>query len=282
MSDRVRELSITMLADNSIASGEGVLAEHGLSMLVEADSRQLLFDVGQSGIFLGNAARLGIDLALARRVVLSHGHYDHAGALPLLLAAFGPREIVAHPDVFTPKYARRRGRKPRQIGLGLDPHDLMRRGAVLSLESGAQQLLPGVITTGPIDRTTDFEDIPSHFAVEVGGRMRRDEFAEEQAIAISTRKGLVVLVGCSHRGVVNTLRHAMQLTGVERIHAVIGGTHLGPADEERIRRTIQEFRRLGIAHAVACHCTGFRASVRLAATLGDVFDPGGVGYRFEL
>jgi len=282
MPERARDLTVTMLADNLVGSGEGVLAEHGLCMLVESDNRHLLFDVGQSGIFLGNAARLGIDLALARKVVLSHGHYDHTGGLPLLLAAFGPREIIAHPDVFTPKYARRRGRKPREIGLGHGPHDLMRRGAVLSLESGSQELLRGVFTTGPIARSTDFEVIPSHFAVEVNGHTQKDQFEEEQAIIVNTRRGLVVLVGCSHRGVVNTLRHAMQLTGVERIHAVIGGTHLGPADEHQIGRTIEEFRRLDIARVVACHCTGFRASARLAAELGDVFDPGGVGYRFDL
>jgi len=282
VSDRVRELAVTILADNYVAAGEGVLAEHGLSLLVSADGRSLLFDVGQSGVFIGNAARLGLDLSPARQVVLSHAHYDHVGALPSLLATFGPRELVAHPDIFTKKYARRRGHKPREIGLPNGPQDLVRRGAVLRLDSHPREILPGVLVTGTIARTTDFETIPSHFAVKSGQRMVRDRFPEEQSIAIRTRKGLVVLVGCSHRGLINTVRHAIQIAGQKRVHAVIGGTHLGPAGEEQLDKTIAELRRLRIPQVVACHCTGFWAAARLAAALGSAFNPGGVGYRFTL
>jgi 7,8-dihydropterin-6-yl-methyl-4-(beta-D-ribofuranosyl)aminobenzene 5'-phosphate synthase len=282
MNGRVRELSVTILADDLVAGGPEVLAEHGLSMLVEADGRSFLFDVGQSGVFLGNAAKLGLDLTGARRVVLSHAHYDHTGALAMLLSTHGPRSLVAHPDIFTPKYARRRGRKPRAIGLPWGPHELMRLGAELSLEHGAQEVVPGAVTTGPIARTTEFETIPSHYAVRAGDRIRQDRFEDEQAVVIHTRKGLVMLVGCSHRGLVNAVRHAMGQTGDDRVHAVIGGTHLGSADDQQVDKTIAEFGRLGVAHVVACHCTGFHAAARLAHALGDVFDPGGVGYRFQL
>ncbi len=281
MRDRVRQLRVTILADNLAAGGEGVLAEHGLSLLVEADGQSLLFDVGQSGIVLGNAARLGLDLTRAHSVVLSHGHYDHTGALPLLLAALGPKEIIAHPALFQGKYARRRRAKPRPIGFPGGRDALAERGAALNLDAEPRALLPGVMTSGEIARTTDFETIPAYFAVRAGRGMRKDEFADEQALAIRTRKGLVVLVGCSHRGVVNALRHAAALTGEERIHAVIGGTHLGPASDEQVERTIEEFENLGVERVVACHCTGFRAAARLAEALGDRFDPGGVGYQFK-
>lgn len=282
MTDRVRELSVTILADNYASFGKGALAEHGLSLLAEADGNSFLLDVGESGVFMGNAARLGLDLAPARKVVLSHAHYDHTGALPLLLAAHGPREIIGHPDLFTAKYVRQRGKRPREIGLSPSPEELIRRGAVLSLDSEPQDLFPGIQTTGPIERVTDFETIPWQFAARVGERMRRDSFAEEQAVIIRTRKGLVVLVGCSHRGVVNALRHAIKVTGEERVYAVIGGTHLGPASEEQLQKTIAELRRLEVAHIVACHCTGFWAAARLASAFGSAFNPGGVGYRLTL
>jgi 7,8-dihydropterin-6-yl-methyl-4-(beta-D-ribofuranosyl)aminobenzene 5'-phosphate synthase len=139
-----------------------------------------------------------------------------------------------------------------------------------------------VVTTGPIPRLTQFESIPSYFAVRSGGRFQRDRFEEEQAIVITTRQGLVVLVGCSHRGVVNTLYRAVELAGDTRVLAVIGGTHLGAASQEQIEQTIGALRELDVGTTVACHCTGFRAAARLAAALGDRFDPGGVGYRFTL
>jgi len=282
MRDCVNRLVVTILSDNLVAAGEGVLGEHGLCMHVEAEGRAFLFDTGQSGIFLGNAARIGIDLAPAGTVVLSHGHYDHTGALPLLLAAFGPHEIVAHPAVFAGKYARRRGITPRRIGTRLGPDELARRGAVLRLDTQARELLPGLLTTGPIERTTDFESIPSTFAVKVGARMRKDEFEDEQGLIVRTREGLVVIVGCSHRGVINTVRHAIKLTGESRVCAVIGGTHLGAAEPPQVERTIEEVRALGVQRLVACHCTGFGASAALRAALGDGFSPGGVGFALEV
>ncbi|MBE9565605.1 MAG: MBL fold metallo-hydrolase [Proteobacteria bacterium] len=282
MTSRVGKLAVTVLSDNCVASGEGLLAEHGLSLLIEADGRSLLFDVGNSGICIGNAARLGLDLTQARQIVLSHAHYDHTGALPLLLNAFGPRQLIAHPDLFQRKYARRRGHAPREIGLPSLPQDLVRQGAVLRLDSQPREVLPGVLTTGTIPRVTDFEAIPSHFAVKRGTRMVRDEFAEEQALVAQTRKGLVVIVGCSHRGVINALRHAVELTGEERVHALIGGTHLAAAGQEQLQKTIEELQRMKLAQVIACHCTGFRAAARLAAALGDRFDPGGVGYRLTV
>ena len=282
MSDCISRLVVTILSDNLVAAGDGVLGEHGLCVHVEADGHTLLFDTGQSGIFLGNAARLRIDLAPARMVVLSHGHYDHTGALPLLLAAFGQREVIAHPDVFADKYARRRGAKPRRISIRCGPDDLERRGAGLRLDAQPQELLAGILTTGSIERTTDFETIPSCFAVKVGARMRRDEFEDEQGLVVRTRKGLVVIVGCSHRGVINTVRHAVRLTGEQRVYAVIGGTHLGPAPEDQLEKTIEHLRCLDVSRVVAGHCTGFRAAARLRTALGDAFSPGGVGYRFAV
>jgi 7,8-dihydropterin-6-yl-methyl-4-(beta-D-ribofuranosyl)aminobenzene 5'-phosphate synthase len=282
MSSTVRELRITLLADDCVGCGEGVLAEHGFAAIAEADGRSLLFDVGQSGVLIGNAQRLGIDLSAAAQVVVSHGHYDHTGALPLLLAAYGPREVIAHPAALAPKFARRRGRTPRQIGSPVGADDLLRAGAVPRLAEEGQEVQPGIFTSGPMARVTDFEAIPSAFAVRSGSGLRRDTFEDEQALIIRTRKGLVILTGCSHRGLINTVRHAMAISGEPRVHSVIGGTHLGPAGEEQIAKTVEALVGLNIPNVIATHCTGFQAAAALAAALGDAFSPGGVGCRFEL
>lgn len=282
MLESLATVRITILADNLVTGGNGCLGEHGLSLFVEAEGACFLFDVGQSGIALGNAARLGCDLGSAETVVVSHGHYDHAGALPMLLRAFGPRKILAHPDLLTPKYVRRRGRPPRAIGLPLSAADLATLGAQVSLSAEAQPICPGATTTGVIPQTNDFEAIPSHFAIQTGSGLRRDDFAHDQAAVLRTSRGIAVLVGCSHRGVVNTIRRAMDLTGIDRVAAVVGGLHLGAAPDDQVSATIEELRRLNIAHVVACHCTGFGPSAKLAAALGDAFRPGGVGFSLTL
>ncbi len=277
---RVRRFKAVILSDNLVSAGGGVLAEHGFCVFGEADGEAFLFDVGQSGVLLGNAARLGVDLSRAHRVVLSHAHHDHTGALPALLDAYGPRTVIGHPELFTAKYERRRGRKPASAGIRTSRADLRRRGAVLSLAPGPQEVCPGAFTTGPIPRTMKFETIPTHFVVKAGGRFRRDQFEEEQGVVVRTRRGLIVLVGCSHRGLVNTLRRAVELTGGERLLAVIGGTHLGAASAEQVDQTIGALREMDVGTVVACHCTSFRVAARLAGAFGDRFNPGGVGYSF--
>ncbi|MBN1459128.1 MAG: MBL fold metallo-hydrolase, partial [Armatimonadetes bacterium] len=244
MLEPLEKVTITILVDNLVSGGEGCLAEHGLSLFVEANGTQFLFDVGQSGIMLGNAARLDCDLSSAETVVVSHGHYDHAGALPVLLQAFGPRKIIAHPTLFTPKYVRYRSRPPRAIGLPFSETDLSAAGAVaqLSLSEEPQPICPGAMTTGPIPQTNNFEAIPPHFAAQTRRGIGRDDFAHEQAVVLATPAGLVVLVGCSHRGVINTIHHAIDLTGANRVAAVVGGFHLAAAPDAQVAATIKELR----------------------------------------
>jgi len=272
----VRRVTVTILCDNSVA-GPGVLAEHGLSLHVDADGRTFLFDAGASGVFMGNAARLGIDLSQPAPVVLSHGHYDHTGGLAALLSAWGGREVIGHPEVLAAKFSRQRSRPARAIGSPQSKRQLSRLGATFKLSAEPQQIAPGVVTTGVIPRTTDFEHIPSHFAVRRGRNLARDSFDDEQAVVVRTRRGLVVILGCAHRGLINTVRRAIELTGDGRVRAVIGGTHLAAAARPQMESTIHELRALEVGRLVACHCTGFGPAAELRSVFGESFSPGGVG-----
>jgi 7,8-dihydropterin-6-yl-methyl-4-(beta-D-ribofuranosyl)aminobenzene 5'-phosphate synthase len=277
----VRKVTVTVLCDNSVA-GPGVLAEHGLSLHIDADGSAFLFDTGASGVFVGNAARLGIDLSQAAAVVLSHGHYDHTGGLASLLSAYGHREVIGHPEVFAAKYSRQRSRPARAIGCPDSRRRLSSLGATFMLSAEPQEIAPGVITTGVIPRTADFEHVPAHFMIKRGGRLARDSFDDEQAVVVRTRRGLVLIAGCAHRGLINTIRRAIELTGDGRVCAVIGGTHLAAADPPQVERTVRELRALDIGRLVACHCTGFGPSAELNSALGEDFSPGGVGATFTV
>ncbi|UCC69125.1 MAG: MBL fold metallo-hydrolase [Armatimonadota bacterium] len=271
------ELTITVLTDNQVDRGDGLLAEHGLCLLAQAGGCEVLLDTGQTDVCLRNARRLGVDLGDVNAVVLSHGHYDHGGGLPALLDALGRLEVIAHPGSFASKYARRRGQQDRHIGLAYSAHDLIQRGGVFRLEPDAHEISGGLIATGSIPRITGFEKDDPHFWVKADGSWEPDHFKDDQALVARTAEGLVVMLGCAHAGVINTLRHAVKLTGDERIRAVLGGLHLASASLERTEQTVAALGQMDVGQVVACHCSGFAARIRLQAAFKKRFVNGTVG-----
>jgi 7,8-dihydropterin-6-yl-methyl-4-(beta-D-ribofuranosyl)aminobenzene 5'-phosphate synthase len=269
----------------------GLVAEHGFAALVTVRrggaSTSVLFDTGISptGMTL-NAERLGIDWSTVQGVVLSHGHFDHAGGFAGLAAATRSLPMTVHPGVWT---------KRRLAPPGVDPSEMptLSRKALEGegfevIERRVPSLLldGSVLITGEVDRVTDFERgmPPPHQAFVAGSWQHDPLILDDQALVVHVRnRGLVVLTGCGHAGAVNIARHAMRLTGVPQLHALLGGLHLGgSAFEPVISPTRDALLELAPSLLVPGHCTGWRAQHTLAAAFPDAWVQGSVGSRYTL
>jgi 7,8-dihydropterin-6-yl-methyl-4-(beta-D-ribofuranosyl)aminobenzene 5'-phosphate synthase len=261
---------ITTLSENT-ASRLGLLAEWGLSILVETDTARVLLDTGLSISAAHNAEAMRIDLSEVGKIVLSHGHPDHTGGLRDILRKTGEVEIIAHPHVWG-KYIRPEERRPRYMGIPFCRAELESLGASFVITREPVQISGEIMTTGEIPLTTDFEDVEYRNGyIEEGGCLMPDQLLDDQGLIVKTEMGLMVILGCAHRGIINTLRQAQKLTGEERIHTVVGGTHLHIASAERVEQTISALKEFGIARLGVSHCTGFAAAARLAHEFGDIF-----------
>jgi 7,8-dihydropterin-6-yl-methyl-4-(beta-D-ribofuranosyl)aminobenzene 5'-phosphate synthase len=293
-----RRTSFTPLPDVAAAqyvdgrTVPGLVAEHGFSALVTTRrgnaTHTVLFDTGVSPDGMAtNFERLGLDVAAIEVLVLSHGHFDHAGGFPGLARLRGRSgmPLTVHPLV----WSRRRLALPDQHHWNmptLSRPALEAEGfEVIERRQPSLLLDKSVLITGEVDRTTDFEHgMPNHEAWH-DGRWEPDPLIlDEQALVVHVRgRGLVVITGCGHAGAVNIARHAMRLTGVDRLHALLGGFHLtGPAFEPLIEPTVGAFTDMAPDVLVPAHCTGWKAQHRLAAALPTAFVPNAVGTSFML
>lgn len=270
---------ITTLSENTAQLG--VLAEWGLSILVETENRKVLLDTGMSISAVHNADILGIDLSTVDTIVLSHSHIDHTGGLRDVLRRTGEVEVVAHPDIWIPKYVVF-GELQRYAGIPFMREELESLGASFKLTKEPYKISDDIMTTGEVAMTTDYEQIDDRLCLKVGDEMIPDPLADDLALVVKTEQGLALITGCAHRGIVNTVRHVQSITNGEYIHTIIGGTHLHVASPERIEKTVAELKELGLQRLGVSHCTGFYPAAALAREFGDVFFLNNAGTQLTL
>jgi 7,8-dihydropterin-6-yl-methyl-4-(beta-D-ribofuranosyl)aminobenzene 5'-phosphate synthase len=275
-----RQLRITVLAEDTVGA-PGLLAEHGLAVWIETGEARILFDTGQGLALIANAKTLGIDFSAAHAVVLSHGHYDHTGGLLGIRAALGEAVLYVHPTAFDAKFVRRADGTVRDIGSPIRSTEEIRpfvRRIVLT--EGPTQVAQDVAVTGGIPRSTDFEDTGGPFFLDEACT-EPDPLWDDQALYMDTADGIVVVMGCGHAGLVNTLSYVSELTRGRPIHTVLGGFHLIQASDERINRTLQALERYAIQRLSPAHCTGRRAMTALWQRFPDRCTECRTGTRFE-
>lgn len=276
-------VDITIMVENTTPVA-GLVGEYGFSALVRVDDHPILFDTGSRDGLFKNASSLSIDLETIEDVVLSHGHFDHTGGLRALMEMRGDRRLYTHPHAFGSKHLALPEGRYKYIGVPIGREELRSLGGLLIETPGVYELLPGVILTGEIPRITGYEDTGGKFVCrgEVDSEWETDHLLDDQALVIDHPEGLVVISGCAHAGLINTLGYARKVTGRERIKAFIGGTHLMTAKAERIDKTIRTLKEYNIERLVVGHCTGFYPAARLYAELGDIVQKCDAGTRIKI
>ena len=284
------------VATRFLENGEvrnSLIAEHGFSAHVAVTkgeyAHRILFDAGvSSNGVVENMRRLELSPKNIETMVMSHGHFDHTVGLDGLTNALGGTvnlPVMIHPEFWSRRRIAIPGRSPSELPATSKPA-LVGAGFEIIENRQPSFLLDGsVLVTGEVDRTTEFETgFPVHQAFHDEGGWQPDPLIlDDQALVMNVRdKGLVVLTGCGHSGIVNIVHYAKKLTGVDDVYAVLGGFHLsGPIFEPIIRATTQALAALNPRHIVPAHCTGYKAVHALAAAMPDAFIQNSVGTRFE-
>jgi len=259
---------ITILVDNH-AKKPGLVAEHGFSAIVEHNGFRLLFDTGCGEAINNNARVLGVDLGAMNALVLSHGHHDHTGGLVSFLTSNSTARIYLHPHAVVPRYGRRPGNPPHANGMPVSgAAQLMSREKDIVWTQSPCVITEGIHVTGSILRLTPFETPGGPFFLDADCT-QTDEISDDQALWLETENGIMIVTGCAHAGVVNTMNQVVKMSNSERIHAVIGGMHLEGASDERLAATVAAFQRYQVDCIMPRHCTGARAIAYLCERLPE-------------
>ena len=251
------ELRITTLIENNPDDEGQLLYEHGFSLFIEVEGKKILFDTGQSGDFIENAKSTNKNLNDLDFCVISHGHYDHSGGLKKLVSVIDkfPQLIVGE-EFFKPKYKKIDVSNYQFNGNSFDEcFILMNQISLRKVKEDMIYLTKKIIVFHSFFSHTEYEKKNKRFFVKENTDFIQDNFDDEISLGIVTKKGLVVIVGCSHVGIVNILKTISEKVNMP-IYAVIGGTHLIEADEVRIKKTIDAFKEMKIQLVAVSHCTG--------------------------
>ncbi|GAI24289.1 unnamed protein product, partial [marine sediment metagenome] len=259
-----KTISITVLVENTV-NFQDLKAEHGLSFWIETEDGNILWDTGQTVLLVNNAQKLGIPLHSTNHIVLSHGHYDHTGGLLEVLKMAPHARVYGHPDLFVQRFVKKRNAvySVEPVSSPMVKDIVKERCESLILSPDPVEILPGIFSTGEIPRKTGFEDTGGDFFLDIECT-KRDPIIDDQALYIESSQGIIVILGCAHSGVVNTLNYISKLTRQGKIFAVFGGMHLLRASKERLEATADAFARYDVQVIGPCHCTGLKAITHIS------------------
>lgn len=275
-------IRIQVLVENTTPI-PGLAGEYGFAALVECDGDRFLFDTGSAGALIGNARQLKAGLEGLQALIISHGHFDHTGAA-LTVAKQNPGlPVYGHSSLFGRRFVTIKADRIDEIGASFSAAGLLEAGAVFVPADDFMAIKPGIYVTGPIPRTSGFEDPGAQFWKGEPEELAEDRIDDEIALVIDHPQGLILLSGCAHAGLINTLRYAMEKTGRKRILLFLGGTHLMNASAERMAQTVAALKSIEFTRLAVSHCTGFNAAAELRGIFGDrvVKAEAGTVFRFQ-
>lgn len=264
-------VKITTLLENSIGEHLGLQCEHGLSFFVEANNKKIIFDTGQSRMFMDNAEKLQVDVTKADAVVLSHGHYDHTGGMkPLYNELSKAVPLYVHQDLFVKKF-RIENKVQQFLGNDFDETWLKDQNVNVQLvKEDVFELFEDVYLVSNFDRTAENLTDNPLYQVKNGNEYIVDDFHDELSMVVRTNEGLVILLGCSHAGVGNIVSTIKSRIDGD-INTIVGGTHLVQATDERIEGAIKLFQKMDIKHVGVSHCTGKKAGAEFESAFKDKY-----------
>ena len=264
------EIRATILCENCVFFDSNALAEHGWSVFLETEHGNYLFDTGGGKTIINNARQFGKNLSEIKGIILSHHHYDHTSGLLSVLEHTNKVKVYAHPELFKDSYSVRNGVE-RYIGIPYRRELLESKGAEFIFNTDFTEIAPGIMLTGEVPRKTSFERGGPSLKLKFENGYIQDTVIDDQTLIINTSKGLVIVLGCSHAGIINIINYAIEKTGQKHIHTIFGGTHLGPVDKDTEIKSLAALKEFEIERIGTSHCTGLATSLRVFEEFGERF-----------